>query len=63
MKPHQYKFSVDGHDITSMISGAAVTFNAFEVPRVTLHLITDIDIPGELEAVIFAGGRTNGDTG
>jgi hypothetical protein len=59
-QPHQYRFSVDGHDISNMISGAEITFNTQKVPRVTLHIVADIDIPDEMEAEIFRGDRTNG---
>ena len=60
IRPNDYKFSVDGHDITNMILSAELTFNVDKAPEALLHIIANIDIPDEMDAQIFTGGRTNG---
>jgi len=57
---HEYRFSVDGRDITDKIACAELTFNYIKEPPAWLHIIANIDIPDEMDAQIFTGGRTNG---
>ena len=62
IKPGLYKFSVDGVDISNLISGADISFSPGEIPCVKLHVAAHIDTPDNLDALIFtAGERTNGD--
>jgi len=61
--PHESKFVVDGRDITDKIAVAQLTFNYIKEPPVLLHIVADIDIPDEMDAQIFKGNRTNGNTG
>lgn len=61
LKPGEYKFLVDGHDISTSVYLAELSFHPGQIPSVRLHIAAEVDIPDELDAVIFtAGEKTNG---